>query len=315
MTSQGDGGKEYSVRPGGGPALPSSQRHVTLPRRALGLLLVTHPIPSAMYVVAVALFALLAAAASHRPLDPWLLARTLAGVACAQIAIGTLNDYRDRELDARSKPSKPLVSGLVTPRMALAQVLVATLLVLVLFTPLGPLPLLLGVLIEGLGVAYDLWFKGTLVSGLLYAIYFPLIPLLAWTVFGRYQPFLPWILPVGAVLGLAMNIANSLPDLEADLAAGVRGLPHLLGLRLGLLLALLAPPVVALLLLALSLLRIVPARPLGLAIAILAALLSALVPLALYLRRPTPATLRTNFYVQALGVVALATAWFAAVAL
>jgi 4-hydroxybenzoate polyprenyltransferase len=278
-------------------------------------LLVTHPIPSSLYVVAVALFALLAASASHRPLDPLLLARVLAGVACAQVAIGTLNDYRDRELDARSKPSKPLVRGLITPRMALAQVSVATLLVVAVFAPLGPLALLLGVLIEGLGVAYDLWFKGTIVSGLLYALYFPLIPLLAWTVFGRYQPFLPWILPVGALLGVAMNVANSLPDLEEDLAAGVRGLPHLLGLRRGLAFAWITPPVVSALLAVLGVAGIVPAHPLSLALAVAAALLSSLIALALYARRPAPATLRTTFYIQALGVVALATAWFAAVAL
>jgi 4-hydroxybenzoate polyprenyltransferase len=305
------GGREL---PSEQPVAPATQA-VRLPRRALGLLLVTHPILSGLYVVAVALFALLAARASHRPLDPPLLARVLAGVACAQVAIGTLNDYRDRALDALSKPSKPLVRGLITPRMALIQVGVATLLALALFAPLGPLPLLLGALIEGLGVAYDLWFKGTIVSGLLYALYFPLIPLLAWAVFGRYQPFLPWILPFGAALGIAMNIANSLPDLEDDLAAGVRGLPHLLGRRRGVALAWITPPVVSGAMLALDVLDIVPARPLGLALAVAAALLSALLPLVLYARRPQLATLRTTFYVQALGVVALATAWFAAVAL
>ncbi len=300
--------------PGEGPVVPAA-RAIPLPQRALGLLLVTHPIPSSLYVVAVALFSLLAASASHRALDPLLLTRVLVGVACAQIAIGTLNDYRDRELDAQSKPTKPLVRGLITPRMALVQVGVATLLVLALFAPLGPLPLLLGVLIEGLGVAYDLWFKGTIVSGLLYALYFPLIPLLAWTVFGRYQPFLPWILPVGAALGVAMNVANSLPDLEEDVAAGVHGLPHLLGLRRGIMLAWITPPVAAGLLVVLSALGIVPARPLGLALGVVAAVLSVLLPLALYARHPRPETLRTTFYVQALGVVALATAWFAAVAL
>ncbi len=309
----GDVARDSPVRDS--PGAPATPRRITLPQRAFGLLLVTHPIPSAMYVVAVAVFSLLAAAASRRPLDPWLLTRVVIGVACTQIAIGTLNDYRDRALDALSKPTKPLVRGLITPRAALVQVGIASALVLALFAPLGPLALLLGVLIEGLGVAYDLWFKGTLVSGLLYALYFPLIPLLAWSVFGRYQPFLPWILPVGAALGVAMNVANSLPDLEADLAAGVRGLPHLLGLRHGLTLAWLTPPAVAALLLLLSLFDIVPAHALGLALAVAAALLSALISAALYVRRPAPATLRTTFYIQALGVVALGAAWFAAVAL
>jgi geranylgeranylglycerol-phosphate geranylgeranyltransferase len=295
------------------PVAPVAQA-IPLPRRAFGLLLVAHPIPSGLYVVAVALFALLAAGAARRALDPLLLARVLAGVACAQIAIGTLNDYRDRALDALSKPSKPLVRGLITPRMALVQAGIATLLALALFAPLGPLALLLGALIEGLGVAYDLWFKGTIVSGLLYALYFPLIPLLAWTVFGRYQPFLPWILPFGAALGIAMNVANSLPDLEDDLAAGVHGLPHVLGLRRGIAVAWITPPAMAGALVMLHALNIVPARPLGLALAVAAALLAGLLPLALYARRPQPTTLRTTFYVQALGVVALATAWLAAVA-
>ena len=30
-----------------------------------------------------------------------------------------------------------------------------------------------------------------------------LFPVLAWDVFGRWQPFLPWLLPIGAALGIA----------------------------------------------------------------------------------------------------------------
>lgn len=295
--------------------LTTAPARVGLGWRLLGLVLVTHPIPSAMYVVAVGLFSWLASAASHRPIAPLVLAQVLVGVACAQIAIGTLNDYRDRALDAVSKPSKPLVRGLITPRMALTQVAIATAILLLVMAPLGPLPLLLGVLIEALGIAYDLWFKGSLVSGLLYAVYFPLIPLLAWAVFGTWQPFLPWILPIGAALGVAMNVANSLPDLEEDRAAGVRGLPHLLGLRRGLALVWITPPAIFALMWALSLSGVVPAHAPGLSLAGVAAGVPVALTLALYLVRPTAATLRLNFILQALGVVAMATAWFAAVAL
>src|SRR5262249_18228824 len=186
-----------------------------LPQRLLGMILVTHPIPSLMYVAAVAFFSFLAAVSSDHTMAPATLACVLVGVACAQVAIGTLNDYMDRELDAHSKRSKPLVMGLITPRMALGQVICATILLLLLMAPLGWVALILGLFIEGLGLAYDLGLKRTPISGLLYAIYFPLIPLLAWAVFGSYQPFLLWVLPFGAALGLAMNIANSLPDLES----------------------------------------------------------------------------------------------------
>jgi 4-hydroxybenzoate polyprenyltransferase len=300
------------------PGAPSSQRAtrtVRLPQRLLGMLLVTHPIPSLMYVITVALFSFLAAASSGHSLAPAILARVLIGVACAQIAIGTLNDYMDRELDAQSERFKPLVAGLITPRMALGQVIVATIIMLLLLAPLGLVPLILGILIEGLGLAYDLGLKSTPLSGLLYAVYFPLIPLLAWSVFGSYQPFLLWVLPFGAALGLAMNIANTLPDLEADTAAGVRGLPHLLGLRNGLTIAWITPPAVFLVMSALNLFGVVPAQPLGLALAGVAATLPVGIAALLYFRRPDAHTLRINFFIQASGVLIMSAAWFFAVAL
>jgi geranylgeranylglycerol-phosphate geranylgeranyltransferase len=282
-------------------------------RQALGFLLVTHPIPSALYVVGVGLFAWLASASSHRALDPGALARVLLGMACAQAAIGSTNDYCDRALDTASKPSKPIVRGLITADQALLLAAACSAALLLLFAPLGLPALVLGLLVEGLGLAYDLGFKGTPVSGLLYAVYFPLIPLLAWVVFGRWQPFLWWLLPLGAALGIAMNVANSLPDLESDIAQGVRGLPHLLGLRRGLAVAWGAPLAVLALLWILALTRAVPARLDGLLVASGAGALSVALAAGLYARDPRPATLRLTFIIQALGVVALAVGWLAAV--
>lgn len=282
--------------------------------RALGFVLVTHPVPSAMYVVAVGLFSWLAATAAHRPLDPGALARVLVAMASAQAAIGATNDYCDRELDAQSKPAKPLVRGLITPDQALWLTVACSAALLLLMTPLGLAALVLGVLVEVIGLAYDLGFKGTPVSGLLYAIYFPLIPLLAWVVFGRWQPFLPWVVPLGAALGIAMNVANSLPDLEEDAAHGVRGLPHLLGMRRGLIVAWGTPLAAVALLWGLDLARAVPAHPTGMLVATGAAVLSVGLAIVLYTRQPRPATLRYTFTIQALGVVALATGWLAAVA-
>ncbi|GAC1451126.1 MAG: hypothetical protein PVSMB4_10740 [Ktedonobacterales bacterium] len=295
-------------------ARPAVATRPGLGGRALGFLLVTHPIPSAMYVVAVGLFSWLAAAAAHRPLDPGTLARVLVAVACAQAAIGTTNDYCDRALDARAQPTKPLVRGLITPDQALVLMVACSAALLLLMTPLGLVALVLGLLIEAIGLAYDFGFKGTPVSGLLYAIYFPLIPLLAWVVFGRWQPFLPWVVPLGAALGVAMNVANSLPDLEEDAAQGVRGLPHLLGMRWGLAVAWGTPLAAVALLWALALSRVVPAHTAGMLVATGAAVLSVGLAVALYRLWPRPATLRRTFIVQALGVVALATGWLAAVA-
>ncbi|HEY7833427.1 MAG TPA: UbiA family prenyltransferase [Ktedonobacterales bacterium] len=282
--------------------------------RALGVWLVIHPIPSLLYVVAVGLFSALAAAAAHHPLDGATLARVLVAMLCAQAAIGATNDFVDLPRDTLAKPDKPLVRGLIAPGAALGLAAGGGAVVLVLLAPLGLVALILGLLVLGLGLAYDLGFKGTWVSGLLYAVYFPLIPLLAWATFGRWQPFLPWLLPLGAALGIAMNVANSLPDLEADRAQGVRGLPHRLGLRRGLALCWLTPPAVLALLWLLDLTRIVPARPVSMLVASGAALLSVGAAIALYRARPTAATLRAMFIVQAAGVVALGAGWLAAVA-
>jgi 4-hydroxybenzoate polyprenyltransferase len=295
-----------------GDALPVQSSG--LGARLTGLLLVTHPIPSAMYVVAVGLFSPLAAVAAHRTLAIGSLAQVLLAVACTQMAIGATNDYRDREIDARSRPEKPLVRGLIEPWHAVALASVASMLVGVLMAPLGVLPLLLGVLIEGLGLAYDLGLKGTPASALLYAIYFPLIPLLAWTVFGQEQAFLPWLLPVGAILGVAMNVANSLPDLEEDRAAGVRGLPHLLGMRRSLAAAWGLPIIALAVMWLLAATGAAPAHAAGLLAASTATLAATATAIALYRTRPTPATLRTTFYIQAVGVVAAATGWLWAVA-
>ncbi len=152
-------------------------------------------------------------------------------MGCAQAAIGILNDYCDRALDAVSKPEKPLVRGTVQPGEALALVVILTGLALLAAQQFGVAAVLILCAIMALGFAYDLRFKGTPISALLFALHFPLLPIFVWASLGVWQPFLPWILPLGAALGIAMNIANSLPDLPDDSAAGVRGLPHVLGLR------------------------------------------------------------------------------------
>ncbi|GEM_PF-171933 len=282
---------------------------------ALGLLQVTHPLPSMLYVIGVGLFSFLAAATHQHAPHPLTLIRALAGVLCAQFAIGALNDYCDRTNDALTQLEKPLARGVIAPWEALVIVTLGSLGVVVFIAPLGIVPFILGALIEALGLAYDLWFKGTLVSAFLYAVYFPLIPLLAWALFGGWQSFLPWLFLVGAALGIAMNVANTLPDLEGDLAMGARGLPHLLGLRRGLAVVWLAPLLTLGLIWALALTRLVPVGPIGMLVATLAALGTTLAALALYLRRPTPATLKLTFYLQALGVIALAGGWLEAAAL
>ena len=279
-----------------------------------GLIWAGHPLPGCVFTLAAGIFAVLAALAAHHTVAPGRLARLLIGVYCTQVVIGSVNDYHDRALDAAGGRAKPIVQGLIAPWEALALAVIATVVLLIVVAPLGWLALVLTVIIEALGLAYDLRFKGTPISALLYAVYFPLNPLLAWVVFGHWQPFLPWLVPLGAALGIATNISNSLSDLEADQAAGVRGLPHLLGLRWGLRVAWGAPIVMVAVVWALALTGVVPAHLHALLIGTLLGLACSALAIVRYLRRPTSETLRLNFTIQAVGTVALAAGWLAAVA-
>jgi len=281
--------------------------------RALGLLQATHPIPNMMFVAVVAVFSFLAASAAHRSVAPWDLARLLLGVFCAQAVIGAVNDYRDRELDAASRPSKPIVRGLVTGKQVLAVAAGCAAATALLIAPFGLVTFALAVLIVALGLAYDLGLKGSPASGVLYALHFPLFPYVAWAVFGHWQAFLPWLLPVGAALGVAMNISNTLPDLEEDLAHGVRGLPHVLGMRRSLLAAWTLPLVLVAFVWALNLSGVLPSSRLEMLVATGATVLSVALAWGLHRARPQPATLRVTFLVQAVGAVVFASAWVAAV--
>jgi 4-hydroxybenzoate polyprenyltransferase len=267
-----------------------------------------------MYVIATAGFILISSTAAHRNPNPRTIALVLILVAAAQAAIGAMNDYCDREVDAAGNRRKPIVQGLIAPWEAVCVGSVATMLMLLAAIPLGWVAFALAIPIEGLGLAYDFKYKGTPVSGVLFAVYFPLFPLLAWVVFGRWQPFLPWLVPLGALLGVATNIANSLPDLETDRAAGVRGLPHLLGLRAGLAIAWSAPLVLLVICWALDLTGAVPAHALPLLLASAVGIASVLLAAVRYRRRPTVDTLRLNFIMQTVGIIALAAGWLAAVA-
>lgn len=293
----------------------SGIRHPGVGQQLSGLFSVSHPFPSGMFVIAVGLLSWMAASSAHRSEDPAKLVLLLAGVACTQIAVGAVNDVRDLELDRESRPTKPIVRGAITPRQALILASVTTLAVFVLVTPLGLGALVLCLLLEALGLAYDLGLKSTPLSALLFAVFFPVLPLLAWTVFGAQQTYLFWLVPVLALLGVTMNVSNSLPDLEDDVKYGIGGFPHLLGVRGGLVAVASLPLVSLAMMWALSLLDVVPARLPTLLIASVAGLVAATTAAALVFWTPEPRALRTTFMIQSFGVFGLGVGWLAAISL
>jgi 4-hydroxybenzoate polyprenyltransferase len=195
---------------------------------ALGFFLLSHPGPVFFHIIAVTIFTLLAA----WPHLTWgVIGLVIAAHAAMQVSIAMLNDYCDRRPDAVSKPRKPIPRGLVHPREALVAGLLMIALMLILLLPLPALALLLSLCYLALGQAYNLGLKSTPWSGIVFALAMPLIPLYAFAGMGRVLPVVFWLVPVGFLLGVALNLANSLPDIEEDATNGARTLAVVLGVR------------------------------------------------------------------------------------
>ncbi len=194
----------------------------------LGFFLLSHPLPVLLHILAVTAFALLAA----WPHILWnVVALVILAHAAMQLSIAVLNDYCDRRLDAVSRRDKPITRGLVRPQEALiAGVLLAVVMVLLLL-PLNLWALGISLLYFALGQSYNFGLKSTPLSGVVFALAIPLIPLYAFVGVGRIVPIVFWLVPVAALLGIALNLANSLPDIEEDAMNNARTLAVVLGVR------------------------------------------------------------------------------------
>ena len=80
-----------------------------------------------------------------------------------------------------------------------------------------------------MGVAYNFYFKSTLLSPLPYALAFAALVSSIVIATDREVPI--WLISTGALLGVAAHFANVLKDLDQDLASGIKGLPQKLGKR------------------------------------------------------------------------------------
>ena len=233
----------------------------------------------------------------------------IAAHTAMQISIAMINDYCDRRLDAAGKPEKPIPRGLVHPREALVAGLFMIVLMVLLLLPLPPLALLVSLLYLTLGQAYNLGLKSTPLSGIVFALAMPLIPLYAFVGVGRVLPFLLWLVPVGFLLGVALNLANALEDLEEDQAFGARTLAVILGVRGSFfachLLILAGAALIALLML----LHLVPANPwIILPILVLTCISTGGMILFFGAKKPA-STRKFHFYLAAFTCIVLAGGW------
>lgn len=272
----------------------------------LGFFLLSHPVPVLFHIIAVTIFTLLAA--WQHPMW-YVIALVIAAHAAMQVSIAMINDYCDRQLDARSKQNKPIPRGLVTPRETLigGLVMIAVMLALLLWLP--PLALLVSLCYLALGQAYNLGLKSTPWSGIVFALAMPLIPLYAFAGVGHVLPFLFWLVPLGFFLGVALNLANSLPDIEKDRAGGARTLAVYLGVKRSFVACQLMIVLSAALIGFLTVLRIVPANP-WIIVAILILVCLSIEARILFLGPEKPVeTRKLYFYLVALTCIVLAGGW------
>jgi 4-hydroxybenzoate polyprenyltransferase len=196
----------------------------------LGLVRLIHPAPTvAVVTLSAALGAILAAQAGSVRLET--LALTTLSVLGSQILTGALNDWADRDRDARGGRRKPIPSGAVSPRAALVLAGLGGLLQVAASVPLGGLALTLGVAASASAVAYNLWLSRTPLSVLPYLVSFGLLPL--WIAAGVGVP-LERVAVAPILVGpfaAAAHLANTVRDFEVDALDGSRNLAQLLGRR------------------------------------------------------------------------------------
>lgn len=183
---------------------------------------IVHPFPS--FLVAGVTVGLVALVDRHQPLRTYFVLG--GGMLLFQFAIGVTNDVVDVDEDRRIKPWKPLARGDLSKNVALGIAGGCAIGGLLVTIALPPAAWFVGVLGLGCGLAYDLYFKRTVLSWLPYSIAMPLVPIWVSLAAGAWNATLWWALPLGGVLGLALHLANQ----AADARRGVRqGLPTLLG--------------------------------------------------------------------------------------
>ena len=278
----------------------------------VGFWMLAHVEPIVLILTAVTLFAVRAT----WPHPPWtIILLLLAGQAAMQFSIGILNDYCDRHLDAAGRKNKPIVLGLIRPHEALLAGLLMIVVMLVILLPLNLFVLLaaLGYLV--LGQVYNLGLKSTPLSGILFALAMPLLPLYAFAGVGRIPSMVIWFIPIGALLGVALNLANALPDVEEDVASNANTLAVTLGVKGSFIACPLLIAPAGILIGILTIFQIVPAQ-LRLMLPILALTSLGIVIMLLFFGPQKPRqTRKVYFYLVALVCLILAGGWFIAVKL
>ena len=196
--------------------------------RVRALIIASHPGPSLAITV---LATLLAAQAAPHGIGPVLVAPAM---LAGQLSVGWSNDAFDAPRDAAAgRTDKPVATGAISVQAVWIAAVCAVLAALAMSLAISPATMVILAVLVAAGWAYNAGLKSTLASGLMYLIGFGPIPAYAASTLPGHPAPTWWVTAAAALVGLGAHFANVLPDLAADRATGVRGLPQQVAARWG----------------------------------------------------------------------------------
>jgi len=152
------------------------------------------------------------------------------GVFTGQLVVGWSNDLYDYQDDlSHNRKNKPLVSGQITEELLQNWLKWVTPFSFIanLFGPLGVKGGLVYMLGIACGVAYNFYFKFSVLSPLPYAIAFAALPSSIAISKDITPPLWMWL--GGALFGMAAHFINVIKDMKEDQISKIGGLPQRLG--------------------------------------------------------------------------------------
>ncbi len=182
------------------------------------------------FAVVVGLF-IVAGVTGWRP-DPVVVVLSFLTGSLVSASSMILNDIVDVEIDRVNRLQRPLVTGEINKRQAMACFAAASLGGLLAALLLGPAPFMVALLVWLLGVFYDIrgkrsGFPGNVMVALATSAPFPFAMAVARCLCREVLVF--WAIVFLTVL--AREVAKDIADIEGDRAAGARTLPVIMGPR------------------------------------------------------------------------------------
>ena len=151
-------------------------------------------------------------------------------VGAGQLSVGWQNDWRDAARDERAaRADKPVARGMLEVATVRRAATAAGAAALPLSLASGRRAAAAHAVALGAAWCYNLGLKATPASFVPYALAFPLLAVFVEG--GGTAPTRPpaWLLGGVSLIGVGAHLANATPDIPADLAEGIRGLPQRLG--------------------------------------------------------------------------------------